>query len=235
MSNEMNDNVAPPAPVAQTPPLPPRPKVPALPIAAPEPFSTRDLWRAATRPNSLVECVLGGKDRLGSTLAGGKAIWPLAALLMAASLLSTIPYSLLSPTGSFWKVSMLFTGSLLICFPSLYAFGQLMGLALGLGRSLALALILTAAAGMFTFAFCPIIWFITFSVKAVPESSVSPGGLSVFLLGLSGLLGIAQMCRCLLAPDTLARRFAREPLLVAVWLVLLAFITYRMARLLDVL
>ena len=242
MNNEMNEQGVSPESVEQSPNSPPmtapppiRPKGPTLPIVIPEPFSAQDLRQAVTRPHLLVEYVLGGKDRLGSTLAGGKDIWPLAGLLMAVSLLATIPYGLLSPTGSFWKVAALFTGSLLICFPCLYTFGQFIGLRLGLAKSFALALIVTGTAGLFTFAFCPIIWFITISMQAVPESAVSPPGLSIFLLSVSGLLGILQMCRCLLATDVLSRRFANEPLLIAFWLILLVFITYRMAHLLEVL
>ena len=207
----------------------------ALQKIVPEPFSAQDLRRAVTRPDLLVEYVLGSKERLGSTLSGGRAIWLLAGLLMAASVLSTIPYGLLSPTGSPWKVAVLFTGSLLICFPCLYVFGQFLGLELGLARSLALALIVTSTAGLFTFAFSPIIWFITFSVDAVPELKVSPRHLSVFLLSLSLLLGVVQMDRCLRGPDALLRRFPYVLLLVAPWLALLVFITYRMARLLGVL
>lgn len=224
----------PSSPPATSPP-PVKPPMARPPIVIPEPFTARDLQRAMTRPHLLIECILGGRERLGSNLSAGSGIWTLVGLLMAASLVSTIPYGLLSPTGNFWKVAVLFTGSLMICFPCLYMFGQFIELRLGLASSLALALILTATAGLFTFAFCPIIWFITFSVRAVPDSAVSPSGLSIFLLGLSAMLGVIQMCRCLMAPALLARRLAREPLLVALWLVLLAFITYRMAYLLEVL
>lgn len=236
MSDEMNEKPAPrpPAvPMQNPPPAVWEPKGPAP--APPEPFSVQDLRLALTRPHLVVEYILGSKDRLGSTLSGGQSIWALAAILMATGLLSTIPYSVLSPTGSLWKVAVLFTGSLLICFPCLYMFGQFLGLSLSLPRSLAMALIVTGAAGLFTFAFFPIIWFITFSVEAVPESAVSPRGLSAFLLGLSLLLGISQMYRCLRGPDVLSRRFTHASLLVAPWLMLLAFITYRMARLLGVL
>lgn len=241
MSNEMNEKGDGRLPVGQPQdPLaaegsPAEPKGPALDDIMPEPFSAQDLRRAVTRPHLLAEYVLGSKERLGTTLSGGKAIWPLAGLLMAASVLSTIPYGMLSPTGSPWKVAALFTGSLLICFPCLYMFGQFLGLGLSVARSLVLALIVTSTTGLFTFAFSPIIWFITFSVEAVPELAVSPRHLSVFLLGLSLLLGVVQMDRCLREPDALLRRFPHVLLLVAPWLALLVFITYRMARLLGVL
>lgn len=215
-------------------PTPPVPTPPPLPVP-PEPFSARDLRRAAARPSLLVECLLGRNDRLGSTLSGGNATWTLAVLLTAVSLLSPIPYGLLAPTASAWKVAVLFAGSLGICFPCLYMFGQYLGLDLGLARSLALALIVTAVAGLFTLAFAPIIWFITFTVQVDPGSTISPRGLSVFLLAVCLLLGVVQMYRCLLGPHTLSRQFPNGPLLVTTWLALLAFITFRMARLLDVL
>jgi hypothetical protein len=204
------------------------------PVAPAEPFSAGDLWRAAVRPHLLVEYVLGNKDRLASTVSCGSAAWTLAGLLMVASVLATIPYGLLSPTGSAWKVAAVFTWSLLICFPALYVFGQFLGLGLSMGRSLALAMVLAGTAGLFTFGFFPIIWFLTFSIRADAASAVSPRDLSAVLLCVSMLMGIVQMLRCLTACEALSKRFPVAPVVFVPWILLLIFITYRMACLLGV-
>ena len=85
----------------------------------------------------MVEYILGGADRLARSLAEGRALWAIAAVLMAASVLATVPYGLLSPAASPWKIATLFTGSLLICFPCLYVFGQFLGFKLDLAQNLA--------------------------------------------------------------------------------------------------
>jgi hypothetical protein len=207
---------------------------PPAPVPPPaEPFSGEEFRRVIARPHLLVEFILGGKDRLARSLADGKALGGLAAVLLAASILATIPYGLLSPAANFWKIATLYTGSLLICFPCLYAFGQFLGLRLDLARSLALALIITATAGLFTFAFAPIIWFITFSIRVDPQTAIRPRDLSAFLLAVSLLLGLAQMGRCLVDRNGPARRFEHLPYLMASWLPLLLFITWRMACLLE--
>ncbi|HUT59619.1 MAG TPA: hypothetical protein VNA25_17370, partial [Phycisphaerae bacterium] len=167
-------------PVARGPCPPPIPaQRPAPPPA--DPFEPAELRRALTRPHLLFETVLGSKDRLAVTLGAGRAVWLLVAILLAVSLAAPVPYGLLSPTASAWRVAMLYVGSLAICFPCLHAFGQFLGLQINLGRTLALSLVITAAAGLFAFAFAPIIWFLDYSMAADECTRVSPASLSVML------------------------------------------------------
>ena len=142
------------------------PSAPPERVAKAEPFSERELMQALARPHRIIECVLGGKERLAANLTSGQALGWLVLLLLATSLLSTIPYGAFSPTRTFWKIAVLYTGSLLLCFPCLHTFAEFLGFRLGLGRTFALALVITSVAGLFTFGFFPIIWFIDFTTQA---------------------------------------------------------------------
>jgi hypothetical protein len=179
------------------------------------------------------EYVLGGKDRLARSIRDGKGIWRLAGMLLAASLLAAIPYGLVSPRAEWWKIAVLFTGSLAICFPSLHAFGQFFGLRLDLGRNLALSLIITATAGLFTLGFFPIVWFLGYSIQPGEGTLVTPLDLSRMLLWLSLGLGLVQIGRCLGDRNTRQRQQAPLGLLFLLWTPLLIFITYRMSMLLG--
>ena len=200
-----------------------------------QPFSPEELRVAFLRPHRIVELILGRKERLARNLWQGRSLWVLALLLLLTSVVSTIPYGALSPTRSFWKIAILYTGSLLICFPCLHVFAQFLGFRLDLSQNFSLALVITSVAGLFTFGFCPIIWFIDYTTQYGAGKVVSPGGLSVFLLGFSLLMGIVHMGRCLLLQNGRARDVALLWVLIGLWLPLLTFITYRMARVLGLL
>ena len=172
-----------------------------------------------------------GRDRVRASLFTGQGIWWLAAMLLSVSLVSTVPYGAISPVRSFWKVAVLFAGSVLICFPCLHVFSQFLGLPGGPGRYLALALMISGVAGLFTFGFAPIIWFIDYTTEAGPDAAVTPYGLSGFLLIFSLVMGIGRMVSCL--PMASGKETLCLPLLIIHWVALMAFITYRMARLLE--
>jgi len=208
----------------------------ARPGAAPaEPFSDDELRRAFVRPDLAAEVALGGAERLCRNLAEARGLWWLAGLLLATSLVAAVPYGAVPPTASFWRIAALFTGSLAICFPCLHVFSQFLGFRLRLSQNLALSLVLTSVAGLFTLGFFPIVWFIAATVDAAPGSLVQPKGLSVMLLTLSLVMGMVQMGRCLVSRHGLSRQARPFPALMSVWLVLLAFITYRMALVLALL
>lgn len=203
------------------------------PQREPEPFSDRELRLALVRPHLVIDYVLGAKERLARNLSEGQGLWQLALLLLLTSVLSTIPYGALSPARSFWRIAMLYTGSLAICFPSLHIFAQFLGFPFALAHNLALSLVITSVAGLFTFGFFPIIWFIDFTTRPGSGAVVLPGELSVVLLSVSLLLGIVQMARCVALRTGPRREGGAFGLLIACWLPLFAFITRRMAALLG--
>ena len=219
-SRETGDGISPAGPSAKT-----RPRSPG------EALSGEEIRRALVRPDLMFEYVLASRDRMRATLTTARGIWWLAAMLLAVSLASTVPYGAVSPIHSFWKVAVLFVGSVLICLPCLHVFSQFLGMRIDLGKSLALALVITSVAGLFTFGFAPIIWFIDCTTEAGPDAAVTPRGLSVFLLCFSLLMGIGRMATCL--PVRCAKDAPWLPLLMIHWVALIAFITYRMARLLE--
>jgi len=100
----------------------PKPRSPAKALSGGE------IRRALVRPDLIFEYVLASRHRLRANLITGHGIWWLAAMLLSVSLVSTVPYGAISPIRSFWKVAVLFVGSVLICFPSLHVFSQFLGM-----------------------------------------------------------------------------------------------------------
>lgn len=201
------------------------------PLSRGEAFSGEEIRRALVRPALMFEYVLASRNRLRANLSTGHGIWWLTAMLLSVSLVSTVPYGAVSPIHSLWKVAVLFVGSVLICLPCLHVFSQFLGMRIDLGRSLARALVITSVAGLFTLGFAPIIWFIDCTTEAGADAAVTPGGLSVVLLCFSLLMGIGRMATCL--PVRCGDDAPWLPLLMIHWVALIAFITYRMARLLE--
>lgn len=228
---EIPDPAQPMPPIILQPVDAPPPPLPREP--EPEPFDEREITRAFVRPHRIIELILGGKDRLARNLTQAHALWALTLLLFLTSLLFTVPYGALSPARSVWKIAVLYTGSLLICFPCLHMFSQFLGIRFNLGQNLALSLVITSVAALFTFGFAPIIWFIDYSMRPEGHADISPAGLSVFLLCLALVMGIIQMGRCLVQRGGMGRTAGAFQLLIILWLPLLLFITYRMASLLE--
>ena len=182
----------------------PGPNAPVA-VAEVQPFSPAELKGACMRPYWIIEYVLANKERLMKNIEDDQRLTLLAALLFLSGVLFAIPYGVVRPTGSFWKIATLYTGSLLICFPSLYVFNQYYGSRLKLRQSLAVSLIISSVAAMFALGFAPIIWFIDFTTKPTATTEITPHRLSVFLLAVSFALGVIHMARCL-ASDRLPAR-----------------------------
>jgi len=194
-----------------------------------EPLSPRELALSLARPDLAAVHVLGSPERIARTATGDGTLWPLIALLSVVSLVMALPYGALTTPGAFWNIAVLFTGSLLICVPSLLVFLQFLGSNGSLLRDVSFALMISATAGFFTLGFAPIIWFINLTTKTGDGSFVTPGRLSAFLLTLSLSLGIVQMTRCLRSSSAHERLGGRFLVLICVWIVLLVFIVWRMA------
>ena len=197
------------------------------------PFTEQELRRALRRPDLAMEYALGGAERLRRNLSTGRHLWWLVGLLLATSLLAAVPYGAVPPTRSFWRIAALFTGSLFICFPCLHVFSQFLGFRFRLAQNLALSLVLTSVAGLFTLGFFPIIWFIYATTESGPSTWLAVDHLSVALLTLSLGMGMVQMGRCLATRNGMVAEAKPFPALLALWLALLVFITYRMATVLE--
>lgn len=179
-------------------------------------------------PLRAVDVALAGEGRLAETIAQRRHVGLLVAVLLFASLAFALPFGLVLDPSRSGRVALLFTGALAICFPSLHVFGAYVGCRATALQSLALGLVLTSVAALFTFGFFPILWFL--EATMLDDSVVTPRAMSIALLIASFAAGAGQLGRCLV-------RFrlddGRYPALIGCWLVLLTFITHRMARFLE--
>ena len=194
------------------------------------PIALYELQGATFRPHRFIEFVLGQHDRLMQNIVGQKHLSLLVALLFLGSIVLTLPYGAVLSLTMLWKIAVLFTGSVLVCFPSLFVFGQYVGFRLTLSQTLAVTLIIAATAAMFSLGFFPILWFVSLTTTAVSTSAAT---LSGGLLGGAMFLGVAHLSRCLRSAPQLAPRSGHR-LLMATWIGLLIFITWRMAFALGV-
>jgi len=194
------------------------------------PFTDEEI-RSFFIPHKTIECVLGNEDRLMKTVDEGLGLSKIIAMLFLASVVFAIPYGAAPPARGLWKIAVLYTGSMMICLPSLFVFGQYLRLRLSLAETLVVSLLITSVSAMFTLGFFPIIWFIDYTTGP-GEGDATVTGLSFTLLVISFVLGIAHMIRSLKASG----RFVETsvPATISVWLFLLAFITYRMASVVGV-
>ena len=204
------ESVAPPAPI--------------------DPHSFSELAVVFRRPLRVIDVVLGEKERFVATVASGTRAWLLCGLLLSASLVFASPYGLVLGLERFWNIPALFVGSMLICFPSLQVFSAFVGLRIDTRQNLSFALLITTVAALFSFGFFPILWFLDVTMES--DSKVSTAQISIGLLSLSILGGLAQLGRCL----ALARRtdLRTSPALLLAWNALFLFISFRMAGVLEI-
>ncbi|HIE69466.1 MAG TPA: hypothetical protein EYP98_04500 [Planctomycetes bacterium] len=133
-------------------------------------------------------------------------------------------------------ITLLFLGSVLLCYPSLQVFGSYLGVRMHPAQTLAIALVIPSAAALFTFGFAPIYWFLNFTMPGDgPDGMPSSSAITrVVLLVFSLLLALSHLNRCLFGDSNLKVLRDNWALWVG-WQVLLVFLTYRMAESLDLL
>jgi hypothetical protein len=185
-----------------------------------------DELRRLVGPHRVVDLVLARRDRLAASLARGPRLAALTLVLLLTSVLAALPFGLVLGGGP-WRVALLLVGSLVVCFPSLHVFGALLGSRLSLAQTLALALVITCVAALFTLALSPILWFLEVTMPA-RATLVGPGQIAVGLLVCSLLAGVFHLMRVLRADAGLQRLAASSLVILALWLHLFVFVTYRM-------
>lgn len=217
---------------ALPPPLPPAALPPSALAAEPGAHPRGALTAALRNPLRILELALGDRPRLLATIDTRTDVAILVAVLLLGGILFALPFGLALGAARFWDVAVLFEGSLLICFPALHVFGVYFGLRVGSLQSLALVAWATCVAALFTFGFAPIQWFLTLTMQT--GDLIAARDLAIVLLVVALLAGIATLLHAARRSPLARWRRAGLPL-VAVWLALFAFITYRMARLLALL
>ena len=207
-------------------PARPEPPPPANPL-------TQDEIRSAfRRPHQVAELVLADWPKITASVAQKRNLLALTVLLALTSALLPMPYAAIIESGGLWKISALFGGSLLICFPSLHIFSTYVGSRVRIEQSLVLALVISAVAALFALGFAPILWFLRVTMAGGTDS-IALTGLSNILLSFALLAGIGHQARCLFIEEKL-RPSTSQPLVFFVWWILLAFITYRMSVTLEI-
>ncbi|HEX6811407.1 MAG TPA: hypothetical protein VF384_07280 [Planctomycetota bacterium] len=208
----------------------PRPETPTAPTP-PEPFAPAEWQAAVAQPARLLELLFAQRERFGASVARGQELRLPAVLLLGSSVLTALPYGLVLSPQHGYRIALLFTGSLLLCWPSLCVFGSYVGCRLRPLQMLMLALSIGSIAGLFTFGFFPILWFLLATMR--DGDLVTGHGASLALLAIALLAGLAWLLRCLDGTSELCSRGTRWLLLG--WQVLVGFVTLRMARALELL
>lgn len=199
---------------------------PAEPGPPQEPYSAAELLAAYVRPHRVVEVILARWRRLAANIAEGRRLRHLLGLLLLASVVAAIPYGAVVGPDRFWRVAVLFLGSVLICFPSLHVFGAFLGLRNDLGQNLTLALVISAVASLFTLGFAPVLWFLQATTPKGGADDVIHG-ISVALLATGLVAGLVHLGRMIFLDRRLRSSRAGASMIV-LWQVLLVFITCRM-------
>ncbi|MFT7535177.1 MAG: hypothetical protein ACI85K_001128 [Hyphomicrobiaceae bacterium] len=210
-----------------TPPLPK--ESPAGPIEADAiPFAHGELTACLSRPHRMLDIVLGERLRLAANLRTGNHMATLVTILLLCSVAFAVPFALIDGFSRVADITLLFLGSVLLCFPSLQVFGSYLGVRMHPAQNLAIALVIPSAAALFTFGFAPIYWFLDFTMPS--EAGAQGSAITrVVLLVFSLLLALSHLNRCLFADKNLKALRENWPLWVG-WQVLLVFLTYRMAE-----
>jgi hypothetical protein len=222
----MTDSIAPS-------PTPEQPDRGAAVTADVAPFSVDELRRSLRDPQRLLTVVLAERSRLVASLRAPEALPWLLLVLYLCGVLCTLPFSLVMDRTKVAHVAVLFSGSVLICFPALQVFGAYLGGKLTIAQNLALALVVPAAAALFCFGFFPIQWFLAATMPK-EHAVVSARDLAIGLLTVSLALGLGHLNRCVLLGGAL-RELRSNWLLLLGWQALLVFITWRMAQALGIL
>lgn len=182
-----------------TPQAPPQ-VIPRSVVAHPraEPLESSDVIASLRRPERLVDLVLGQPARIGASIARERALAWLSCAMLLTSVAAAIPYGCVLGFEHWWRIVVLYLGTTAICAPSLFMFTSYLGLRRSLSQIVVLAFTLPASAALFTLGFAPILGFLRATMK--PESDwIGWRSMSVVMLTLSALAGVAQLWRCLLA------------------------------------
>ncbi|MGB3969866.1 MAG: hypothetical protein WBO45_24240 [Planctomycetota bacterium] len=200
----------------------------AAPPAPAAPWDEAELRAVLRAPGRTFDFVLAQPGRLVATIAGGAHLRLLVALLLGCTAFASIPYGVVQGGAAAWKVAVLFGGSVLLCWPSLQVFATFLGMRLHPTQSLALSLLISGVAALFTLGFAPILWFLGATMQDGDQLTAADASRAMLVLAMAA--GLLQLVRCA-ARDTDSR--ARWLLLLP-WLVLVVWVTRRMARVLGV-
>jgi len=199
----------------------------------PVPFSEKELKWVVFRVQKIIDVVLAERRRLSRTVKDGRLLIELSLLFLMTGLLFAIPFGALSPASNSLDVTILFCGSVLLCYPSLHVFSRFLGFESGALQNLMAALTICASAAVISLGFAPIIWFIDYTGGGGEEALEINTFISVLLLSVCFFLGVVHMARTFLWTRMGDFRAHLHQGFMLAWMVLLGFITIRMAVFLE--
>jgi hypothetical protein len=190
-------------------------------------YDARELRSLVLRPHRTIDLVLVDRGRLVSTIARGRDLILLAAVLLATAVLASLPYGAVLSLDRIARVAVWNVGSVAICFPSLHVFGAYLGARNRIAQDLVLALLISAVAGLFAAALAPIAAFVRLTTA---HDAALVDSITGALLAVSMLAGILYFLRISL---TLSPPRAHR-LATVLWASLLLFVSYRMGAFLGI-
>ena len=189
------------------------------------PLGSHELRALALRPHRVIDLVLVERTRLAQTIAAGRSLPSLIAILLVTSVLSALPYGIVLGPRYVLRVAALNVGSVAICFPALHIWSAAVGSRNRLQQDLGLALVVSAVAGAFGLGFAPIVWFLRLTTS---EGAIGVGAVSAALLAVSVLAGVVHLARTLGERSAALAPGRGHRVIMVAWAGLLLFIAHRM-------
>jgi len=197
----------------------------------PVPYTLVEVKGATVRLYKAIELILAHPGRLAKNIYDKSQLGALLLLMCLTSLLFAVPYGLILDPQGFWRMLVLFLGSMLICFPSLHIFGDFLGFKIKLEQNLALGFIIASVAAIFSFGFFPIMGFLSLTMPG-EASAKTLHILSVAFLITSLAAGIIHYIRIVRLLGSLPPPELFWPVVI-LWQGLLIFIVVRMGIFLE--
>ncbi|MBK8097142.1 MAG: hypothetical protein IPK26_08545 [Planctomycetes bacterium] len=205
---------------------------PPTPASTSEPLSAQELGATCRNPQHLLNLVFGERGRLAATVGHGRGLGTLALVLLFGSSLLVLPFGLALAGSGGWRLPALYTGSVLLCWPSLHIVSVYLGCRCQPTQTLVLALLVALVASLFTLGFAPILWFLDQTMRNADSIDAHVIGIVLAAIGL--LAGLGELLRMMLKSPLPSTNDVTQVAWL-LWAALLVTITWRMARVIGLL
>ena len=205
---------------------------PPTTVPTPEPLSDQELAATCRNPQHLLNLLFGERGRLAATVGHGRGLGALALVLLFGSALLVLPFGLALAGGGAWRLPALYTGSVLLCWPSLHIVSIYLGCRCLPTQTLVLALLVALVASLFTLGFAPILWFLDQTMRNADSIDAHVIGIVLAAVGL--LAGLGELLRMMLKSPLPSTNDVTQVAWL-LWAALLVTITWRMARVIGLL
>lgn len=204
------------------------------PVSPPtvEPLSDHELATTCRKPQHLLHLLFADRARLAATVGRGQGLALLALVLLVGSAVLVLPFGFALIGNGAFRLPALYTGSVLLCWPSLHIVSVYLGCRCLPTQTLVLALLVALVASLFTLGFAPILWFLDQTMRDADSIDAHVVGVVLAAVGL--LAGLGELLRMMLRSPLPATNDTTQVAWI-LWAALLVTITWRMARVLGLL